>query len=167
MGNGFIEVTSLRRITLAEVTPELARRCGFLGVNNAATLAKRFAKCGPCLDRLRHRVYALRGALVVLCAGIHQAPFCSEDFAALIFRDQNEMLLGGRDVVPGTMETEVCLVDAKQVSNFRLSRGLSRIVRTYCLLGRENQGRSRNWGSDRLNGPEPGFFQPFGDTHSS
>ena len=40
VGNGFIEVTSLRRITLAEVTPELARRSGFLGVVDLLKVAK-------------------------------------------------------------------------------------------------------------------------------
>jgi len=40
LGDGFIEVTSLRRITLAEVTPELARRSGFLGVIDLLKVAK-------------------------------------------------------------------------------------------------------------------------------
>jgi len=40
LGEGFIEVTSLRRITLAEVTPELARRSGFLGVVDLLKVAK-------------------------------------------------------------------------------------------------------------------------------
>ena len=42
--NGFIEVTSIRRITLGEVTPELARRSGFLGVVDLLKVAKH----GPC-----------------------------------------------------------------------------------------------------------------------
>ena len=40
VGNGFIEVTALRRITLGEVTPELARRSGFLGVVDLLKVAK-------------------------------------------------------------------------------------------------------------------------------
>jgi hypothetical protein len=40
LGDGFIEVTSLKRITLAEVTPELARRSGFLGVVDLLKVAK-------------------------------------------------------------------------------------------------------------------------------
>ena len=40
LGPGFIEVTSIRRITLAEVTPELARRSGFSGVIDLLKVAK-------------------------------------------------------------------------------------------------------------------------------
>ncbi|HZC45382.1 MAG TPA: ASCH domain-containing protein [Candidatus Acidoferrum sp.] len=40
LGDGFIEVTSVRRITLAEVTPELARRSGFAGVIDLLKVAK-------------------------------------------------------------------------------------------------------------------------------
>ena len=40
MGEGFIEVTSIRRITMAEVTPELARRSGFAGVIDLLKVAK-------------------------------------------------------------------------------------------------------------------------------
>jgi hypothetical protein len=40
MGDGFIEVTSIRRITLADVTPELARRSGFSGVIDLLKVAK-------------------------------------------------------------------------------------------------------------------------------
>ena len=40
LGGGFIEVTSIRRITLADVTPELARRSGFLGVVDLLKVAK-------------------------------------------------------------------------------------------------------------------------------
>lgn len=40
MGDGFIEVTSIRRITLAEITPELAKRSGFAGVIDLLKLAK-------------------------------------------------------------------------------------------------------------------------------
>src|SRR5216684_6509835 len=40
LGDGFIEVTSLRRIALAEVTPELARRSGFIGVVDLLKVAK-------------------------------------------------------------------------------------------------------------------------------
>jgi len=40
LGEGFIEVTSIRRITLADVTPELARRSGFLGVVDLLKVAK-------------------------------------------------------------------------------------------------------------------------------
>ena len=40
LGEGFIEVTSVRRITMAEVTPELARRSGFAGVIDLLKVAK-------------------------------------------------------------------------------------------------------------------------------
>jgi hypothetical protein len=40
LDRGFIEVTSIRRITLAEVTPELARRSGFAGVIDLLKVAK-------------------------------------------------------------------------------------------------------------------------------
>jgi hypothetical protein len=40
LGEGFIEVTSIRRIRLADVTPELARRSGFLGVVDLLKVAK-------------------------------------------------------------------------------------------------------------------------------
>jgi hypothetical protein len=40
LGDGFIEVTSLKRITMAEVTPEMARRSGFLGVIDLLKVAK-------------------------------------------------------------------------------------------------------------------------------
>jgi len=40
LDEGFIEVTSIRRITLQEVTPELARRSGFAGVIDLLKVAK-------------------------------------------------------------------------------------------------------------------------------
>ena len=40
LGAGFIEVTSVRRITLTEITPELARRSGFFGVVDLLKVAK-------------------------------------------------------------------------------------------------------------------------------
>jgi len=40
LGDGFIEVTSIRRISLVEITPELARRSGFLGVVDLLKVAK-------------------------------------------------------------------------------------------------------------------------------
>jgi hypothetical protein len=40
LGPGFIEVTSIRRISLNEVTPELARRSGFQGVVDLLKVAK-------------------------------------------------------------------------------------------------------------------------------
>jgi hypothetical protein len=40
LGQGFIEVTSVRRITLEQVTPELARRSGFAGVVDLLKIAK-------------------------------------------------------------------------------------------------------------------------------
>ncbi len=40
MGPGFIEVTSIRRITLADITPELAIRSGFSGVIDLLKVAK-------------------------------------------------------------------------------------------------------------------------------
>ena len=40
LGEGFVEVTSIRRITLADITPELARRSGFFGVVDLLKVAK-------------------------------------------------------------------------------------------------------------------------------
>lgn len=40
LGPGHIEVTSIREITLAHVTPELARRSGFAGVVDLLKVAK-------------------------------------------------------------------------------------------------------------------------------
>jgi hypothetical protein len=40
LGQGFIEVTSIRRITLEDVTPELARRSGFAGLVDLLKVAK-------------------------------------------------------------------------------------------------------------------------------
>src|SRR5271170_5476305 len=40
LGDGFIEVIALRRITLAEITPEPARRSGFMGVVDLLKVAK-------------------------------------------------------------------------------------------------------------------------------
>ena len=40
LGQGFIEVTSIRRITLADVTPELARLSGFSGLVDLLKVAK-------------------------------------------------------------------------------------------------------------------------------
>jgi hypothetical protein len=40
LGKGFIEVTSVRRITLEQITPELARRSGFAGVVDLLKVAK-------------------------------------------------------------------------------------------------------------------------------
>ena len=37
---GFIEVTSIRRISMADITPELARRSGFLGVVDLLKVAR-------------------------------------------------------------------------------------------------------------------------------
>src|SRR5258705_202617 len=41
LGEGFIEVTSIRGITLADVTPELARRADFFGVVDIGELSMR------------------------------------------------------------------------------------------------------------------------------
>jgi hypothetical protein len=40
LGAGAIEVTALRKITLQDITPELARRSGFLGVVDLLKVAK-------------------------------------------------------------------------------------------------------------------------------
>ncbi len=40
LGDGAIEVTAIREITLADVTPELARRSGFAGVVDLLKVAK-------------------------------------------------------------------------------------------------------------------------------
>ena len=40
LGPGYIEVSSIRQITLEHVTPELARRSGFLGVVDLLKTAK-------------------------------------------------------------------------------------------------------------------------------
>ena len=39
-GGGLIEVTSIRQLTLQDITPELARRSGFLGVVDLLKMAK-------------------------------------------------------------------------------------------------------------------------------
>jgi hypothetical protein len=40
LGSGAIEVTSIREISMADITPELARRSGFLGVVDLLKVAK-------------------------------------------------------------------------------------------------------------------------------
>ena len=40
LGGGFVEVTSMRRITMADITPDLAKRSGFLGVIDLLKIAK-------------------------------------------------------------------------------------------------------------------------------
>ena len=40
VGPGLVEVTSLRRISMADITPELARRSGFLGMVDLLKIAK-------------------------------------------------------------------------------------------------------------------------------
>ena len=40
MGTGEIEVTAIREITLQDITPDLARRSGFLGVVDLLKVAK-------------------------------------------------------------------------------------------------------------------------------
>jgi hypothetical protein len=40
LGAGAIEVTSIREITVQDITPDLARRAGFLGVVDLLKLAK-------------------------------------------------------------------------------------------------------------------------------
>ncbi|MGH7779784.1 MAG: hypothetical protein ACREQR_08150 [Candidatus Binataceae bacterium] len=40
MDQGFIRVTSIRQITIADITPELARRSGFAGVIDLLKVAK-------------------------------------------------------------------------------------------------------------------------------
>jgi len=40
LGPGFVEVKSIRQITLSDITPELARRSGFAGVVDLLKVAK-------------------------------------------------------------------------------------------------------------------------------
>lgn len=40
LGPGFVEVKSIKRIALNDITPELARRSGFLGVVDLLKVAK-------------------------------------------------------------------------------------------------------------------------------
>ena len=40
LGDGCVEVTSIRRITLADITPDLAKRSGFLGVVDLLKVAR-------------------------------------------------------------------------------------------------------------------------------
>ena len=40
LGAGYIEVTAIREISLQDITPELARRSGFLGVVDLMKVAK-------------------------------------------------------------------------------------------------------------------------------
>ena len=59
---GFIEVTSMRRIALAELTPELARRSGFLGVVDLLKVAKHGS--GENVYLIDFRYYADRAPTV-------------------------------------------------------------------------------------------------------
>jgi hypothetical protein len=59
LGEGFIEVTSIRRITMVDITPELARRSGFLGVlhpqrDSLVPLRQGFHMKQVVHDSLRH-----------------------------------------------------------------------------------------------------------------
>ena len=40
LGPGYVEVTKMRQITLADITPDLARRSGFAGVVDLLKIAK-------------------------------------------------------------------------------------------------------------------------------
>ena len=40
LGSGVVEVSSIRRIAMADITPELARRSGFLGTIDLLKVAK-------------------------------------------------------------------------------------------------------------------------------
>ena len=40
LGSGFVEVTSIKRIELSDITPALARRSGFAGVVDLLKVAK-------------------------------------------------------------------------------------------------------------------------------
>ena len=40
LGDGFVEVTSMKRITIADITPELAKLSGFLGVVDLLKVAR-------------------------------------------------------------------------------------------------------------------------------
>src|SRR5271163_4880673 len=57
-----------------------------VGRHQTSTLLEGLAKRGLGLDRLSHRIDALRGAWVVSGAAIYQAPSRGQDFAALILR---------------------------------------------------------------------------------
>jgi hypothetical protein len=53
LGEGWIEVTSIRRITLADVTSDLARRSGFLGVCRPSEGGEAWTRRERLPDRLR------------------------------------------------------------------------------------------------------------------
>jgi hypothetical protein len=59
LGSGEIEVTSIREITLQDVTPELARRSGFLGVVDLLKVAKH--GLGERVYLVQFRYHADRG----------------------------------------------------------------------------------------------------------
>ncbi|MGZ3376691.1 MAG: hypothetical protein ACXU8S_08850 [Phenylobacterium sp.] len=40
LGDGFIEVTSIREIAVQDITPDLARKSGFLGIVDLLKVAK-------------------------------------------------------------------------------------------------------------------------------
>ena len=58
LGEGFVVVTSIRRIALADITPELARRSGFLGVVDLLKVAKHGAGENVYLIDFRYRADA-------------------------------------------------------------------------------------------------------------
>ena len=62
LGEGFIEVTSIRRISLADVTPELARRSGFLGVVDLLKVAKHGSGENVYLIEFKYHAERKRGA---------------------------------------------------------------------------------------------------------
>ena len=55
LGEGFVEVTSIRQISIADITSELARRSGFLGVVDLLKVAKHGSGENVYLVEFRYR----------------------------------------------------------------------------------------------------------------
>ena len=55
LGSGAVEVTAVRRIELADITPELARKSGFAGVVDLLKVAKHGAGENVYLIEFRYR----------------------------------------------------------------------------------------------------------------
>lgn len=70
LGAGFIKVTSVRRITFAEITPELARRSGFQGVVDLLKVAKHGR--GENVYLIDFRYYADRAPAVARSSRDHR-----------------------------------------------------------------------------------------------
>lgn len=92
----------------------------------AATLQERFSKSSAFLKRLRFGVDALAGPAVVAGPRIDQAPSRRPRSPPLVFRSNDEVRIGRRDVVARAVITEVVLVHPEQL------RKLAPILTSQC-----------------------------------